>query len=111
MKKMIEQDSSPKSATGTLYSKYKPVILACIAFLLPAFLVSTVIYQRYQVVITDKKHQAYEALSTAFERMQHTISYGHSAAKTLSFFIDDNGRVNNFDSIIILMPYNWYRAE
>ncbi len=77
----------------------KPPVLSILIFVLLSLLFSLLIYQRYQLVEEANKKEAYEIVNHAKDLLQETLTYSLSATKTLTFFIDKNGRVNNFDSI------------
>jgi PAS domain S-box-containing protein len=77
----------------------KPVVLGVITFCLLAFLFSLLIYQRYALLKEVKIKEAYEIVNQAKDKLQETLTYSLSATKTLTFFIDNNGQVKDFDSI------------
>lgn len=54
---------------------------------------------RYDVILSEKKQQGMHAVTAVRNKLQQTLAYSLSAAKTISFFIDSTGRVNNFDSV------------
>ncbi len=79
----------------------KPVRLGILAFVILAILFSILIYQRYTILKEAKNDEAYEILNATRDKLQQTLAYSLSATKTLSFFIDSDGSVKNFDSVAV----------
>lgn len=77
----------------------KPVILGLFFFLVLASLFSVLIYQRYLILKESQKKEAYDIANEAKDNLHQSLAYSLSATKILSFFIDNDGTVNNFDSI------------
>lgn len=77
----------------------RPAILALLCFLILASLFTVLTYQRYLILKQVQRKEAYEAANEAIHKLQHSLTYSLSAAKILSFFVDLEGKVNNFDSI------------
>lgn len=101
-KKLFNKKNSsglPDHKADTFSFFVRPLILAAITFCLLAFLFSILIYQRYALLKEAKLKEAYEIVTKAKEKMQETLAHSLSATKILSFFIDKNGEVDNFDSI------------
>lgn len=76
----------------------RPVTLALFVFSILALLFSLLIYQRYELKKETKKKETLGIVHNAKEKLQETLEHGLSAVKILTFFIDHNGHVNNFDS-------------
>ena len=91
-------NSTGKAVNPFIYFS-RPPVLGIITFLLLSLLFSLLIYQRYQLVKENRKKEAYEIVNLAKDKLQEALLYSLSATKTLTFFIDRNGQVNNFDSI------------
>ncbi|MBL0182167.1 MAG: PAS domain S-box protein [Chitinophagaceae bacterium] len=88
------------SSTGSSFTLLnKPVILGAVFFLILASLFSVLIYQRYLILKESQKKEAYDVANEATDKLQQSLAYSLSATKILSFFIDHNGKVNNFDSV------------
>ena len=88
------------SSTGSSFTLLnKPVILGAVFFLILASLFSVLIYQRYLILKESQKKDAYDIANEATDKLQQSLAYSLSATKILSFFIDNNGKVNNFDSV------------
>ena len=77
----------------------KPYTLALLTFIILSLLFSLLIYQRYELATEDQQKEAYEIINLAKDKLQEALTHSLSATKTLTFFIDNNGHVNNFDSI------------
>ncbi len=77
----------------------RSVLLGVFAFVALSFLFSLLIFQRLQLVKEERKKEAYEIVNQVKDKLQEALSQGLTATKTISFFIDINGQVNNFDSI------------
>lgn len=77
----------------------RPAVLGILAFVILAGLFAILIYQRFLIVQEAKKKEAYEIVNTAKDKLQEVLAYSSSATKILSFFIDNNGEVKNFDSV------------
>ena len=89
----------PPNHDRPIVSMQRSVLLGIATFLVLAGLMFALIYERYQNKKQDKKEEALSVASNGRTRLQESLAYSLSAAKTLSFFIDANGQVNNFDSI------------
>ena len=96
-KKTKQKLNGPTVKPFTILSK--PTVLSLLTFLLLSLLFTLLIYQRYELVKETKKKEAYEIVHRVKHKLQETLLYSLSATKTLTFFIDRNGQVNNFDSI------------
>ena len=77
----------------------KPVSLGIVTFLSLSLLFSLLIFQRFQLVMDENAKAAYEIVNKSRDKLQETLAFSLSAAKTLTYFIDKNGHVNNFDTI------------
>jgi hypothetical protein len=77
----------------------RSVLLSVFAFVALSLLFTLLIFQRLQLVKEERKKEAYEIVNQAKDKLQEALTHSLSATKTLSFFIDNNGQVNNFDSI------------
>ncbi|MEO6733848.1 MAG: PAS domain S-box protein [Ferruginibacter sp.] len=62
-------------------------------------LLGTMVYQRYLIKEKNKKRQAYDSLIATRDKLQETLAHSISATKTLSFFIEQDGAVKDFDLI------------
>ena len=83
----------------SIVSAQRSATLGFIAFFILAFLVGAVIYQRYINKKQEKKGEGLIAANNARVRLQESLAFSLSATKTLSFFIQEDGSVKNFDSI------------
>ena len=77
----------------------KPAILGSVFFLILASLFAVLIYQRYLILKESQRKEAYDVANDATDKLQQSLAYSLSATKILSFFIDADGKVNNFDSV------------
>lgn len=93
----VNNQANPTGKSFTLFNK--PVLLGLISFILLAGLFSVLIYQRYLILKESQKKKAYEVANEATDKLQQSLAYSLSATKILSFFVDNNGTVSNFDSI------------
>ena len=101
-KKPHQKKTKHNSTTQTVKSftiLSKPPVLSILIFGLLSLLFSLLIYERYQLVKEANKIEAYEIANHAKDLLQETLTHSLSATKILTFFIDHNGGVNNFDSI------------
>lgn len=98
LKKNSEQ-SLPAGAGKASLILNRPAVLGILAFFILAGLFAILIYQRFLIVQEAKKKEAYEIVNTAKDKLQEVLAYSSSATKILSFFIDNNGEVKNFDSV------------
>jgi len=99
---LVEQD--PKqglpAGRGNDYSFFsKPVLLGLFTFMGLSVLFGLLIYQRYLLLKKSNEKEAIEIINLAKDKLDETLSQSLSATKTISFFIDRNGQVSNFDSI------------
>ena len=70
-----------------------------LAFIILAVLFSSLIYQQYLIIKEEQKKEAYVMANNAKDKLQEALASGLSATKILSFFIDQNGTVKDFDSV------------
>ena len=70
-----------------------------LAFIILAVLFSALIYQQYLIIKEEQKKEAYVMANNAKDKLQEALASGLSATKILSFFIDQNGTVKDFDSV------------
>lgn len=77
----------------------KPALLGWLSFLFLACLFAMVIYQRYLILKEEQRKEVYDVARSATDKLQQSLAYSLSATKILSFFVDQNGQVNNFDSV------------
>ena len=101
-KNFVKQFSGKKQADPAgRYSSLlnKPALLGWLSFVFLALLFMIVIYQRYLILKESQKKEVYEVAHTATDKLQQSLAYSLSATKILSFFVDRNGQVTNFDSV------------
>ena len=77
----------------------KSVLIAVMVFLVLAVLVSGFIYQRYKSAQEKQKVESLSKANNVRSRLQESLSNSLSATKILSFFIDNNGFINDFDTV------------
>ena len=77
----------------------RPLWLGLLAFIILSILFTLLIFQRYQLVKEAREKEAYKFLQGTKEKLQQTLTHSLSATKTLTFFVDKDGKVNNFDSV------------
>ncbi len=77
----------------------RSILLSVFAFLILSLLFTLLIFQRLELVKEQKKKEAYEIVNQAKDKLQEALTHSLSATKTISFFIDQKGQVNDFDSI------------
>ena len=70
-----------------------------LVFIILAILFGYLIYQRFLIIKQEQKKEAYVVLEAAKEKLQEAFTNSLLATKILSFFIDNNGAVKNFDSV------------
>ncbi len=97
--KKNSQQGLPVGAGKASLILNRPAVLGILAFVILAGLFAILIYQRFLIVQEAKKKEAYEIVNTAKDKLQEVLAYSSSATKILSFFIDNNGEVKNFDSV------------
>ncbi len=83
----------------SIVTAQRSALLAIVVFVVLASLTGAIIYQRYINKRQEKKEEAITVANNARVRLQESLAFSLSATKTLSFFIQDNGTVKNFDSI------------
>ncbi len=77
----------------------RSILLGLSAFIILASLFTLLIYQRYHLLKEADEKRAYQIVNQAKDKLQEALTHSLSATKTLAFFIDKNGQVNNFDSV------------
>ena len=98
LKKTSEQDLSAQTGKPNP-TLNRPSTLGILAFIILTGLFAILIYQRFLIVQEAKKKDAYDVVNTAKDKLQEVLAYSSSATKVLSFFVDNNGGVKNFDSV------------
>lgn len=91
--------TGPDKMTEPVSVLNRPVWLALLVFIILSLLFTLLIFQRYQLAVEAREKEAYEIVHETKEKLQEALTHSLSATKTLSFFIDRNGQVSNFDSI------------
>ncbi len=87
------------SPNGIYGFKMSPLGVGLTVFVLLAFLFGILSYQRYQLLRESEKKEANTILDRAKDNLQEILMHSSSVTKTLELFIDQNGQINNFDSI------------
>jgi PAS domain S-box-containing protein len=98
LKSMGEQDL-PARTDSPAPILNRPAALGILVFIILAGLFTILIYQRFLIVQEAKKKEAYDIVNTAKDKLQEVLAYSASATKILTFLIDNNGGVKNFDSV------------
>lgn len=98
LKSRSEQDL-PARAGSPAPILTMPAALGILAFIILAGLFAILIYQRFLIVQEAKKDEANAIANTAKDKLLEVLAYSASATKILTFFIDNNGTVKNFDSV------------
>jgi hypothetical protein len=75
------------------------VLFGILAFIMLAALSVLLIYQQYRIIKQEQKKEGFAEAENAKEKLQLALTNSLSATKILSFFIDQNGEVKNFDSV------------
>ncbi len=104
---MINKDSFNKESKINLTGRNatvasllnRHVLFGILAFTILAALSASLIYQQYRIFKQEQKKQGYIVAEHAKEKLQEALANSLSATKILSFFIDQNGVVKNFDSV------------
>lgn len=104
---MLNKHSTTKESKVDLPDtavKAAPVInrhtlFGLLTFIILAALSASLIYQQYQIIKQEQKKAGYTVAENAKEKLQQALTNSLSATKILSFFIDQNGQVKNFDSV------------
>jgi PAS domain S-box-containing protein len=77
----------------------RPFALGMLAFFILAALFSILIYQRHLILKQTEKKAAYDMANATRNKLQEALAFSSSAAKIMSFFVDNDGTVRNFDSV------------
>jgi PAS domain S-box-containing protein len=77
----------------------RPKLLGLLVFFILSVLFILLILQRYQLAKKSREKEAFEILHNAKNKLEEAITYSLADTKILSFIIDKNGQVNNFDSV------------
>ncbi len=93
--KIVKSNNTDRSIVSVRQSAF----IGIISFFILAFLFGAIIYQRYSSRKQDKKEEALTVANNARVRLQESLAFSLSATKTLSFFVQNDGSVKNFDSI------------
>jgi PAS domain S-box-containing protein len=77
----------------------RPKLLGLLVFFILSLLFILLILQRYQLAKKSREKEAFEILNNAKNKLEEAITYSLADTKILSFIIDKDGQVNNFDSV------------
>ena len=83
----------------SIISARRSAFLGIVTFLFLSFLFAAIIYQRYINTKQEKRVATLAVADNVRVKMQESLAFSLSATKTLSFFIQNDGSVKNFDSI------------
>ena len=75
------------------------VLYGLLAFVILAALFVSLIHQQYRIIKQEQKKEGYGVAEDAKEKLLQALANSLSATKILSFFIDQDGMVKNFDSV------------
>ena len=87
----------------SIISARRSAFLGIVTFLFLSFLFAAIIYQRYINTKQEKRVATLAVADNVRVKMQESLAFSLSATKTLSFFIQNDGSVKNFDSIASLI--------
>jgi len=79
--------------------QYKPHLLGILTFVILSGLIGMLVFQRLLINKEANKKETLNFVSSAKERLQESLIKGISAAGTLSFFIQKDGVIKDFDSV------------
>ena len=79
--------------------KNKAVLFGFLTFIILFILIGTLVYQRYLIKRDNKLLTTHSTVIAARNRLQDALAKSVAAIKTLSFFIQANGTVRDFDSV------------
>ncbi|MEP7107727.1 MAG: PAS domain S-box protein [Ferruginibacter sp.] len=77
----------------------KPIPLGFLTFIILTCLIGNLAYQRYQIKKEAIQNETHNFLITAREKLKESLEQGISATKIISFFIQKDGSVRDFDSL------------
>jgi PAS domain S-box-containing protein len=101
-------NNSPAKGAGTLDAltpakpypkKNKAVLLGMLTFTILAILIGILAYQRYLIKEENNHNAAFDAVVAAKERLQESLTQGIAATRTLSFFVQPDGSIKDFESV------------
>ncbi|MBC7886999.1 MAG: PAS domain S-box protein [Ferruginibacter sp.] len=87
------------NSTKYFFIKNRYVFLGISTFTILAFLVGGLVYQRYLIKKASKKNEVRSVLINRKDKLQELLTQSISATKTLSFFVQQDGTVKDFDLI------------
>ena len=93
------EDITKANAGKLLTLLRNPVTLGLLVFVILAGLFAALTYQRYYILKQMQMKEAFDVAKTTEEKLHESITHSLSATRILAFFIDNNGTVNNFDSV------------
>ena len=104
---MLEKDTNINSQVServyktpkSVWLLNRPAWLGFLAFIILSLLFTLLIFQRYQLANEAREKEAYKIVNQAKQKLQEALTHSLAATKTLTFLIDKNGVVNNFDSV------------
>ena len=89
----------PGREAASVFVLNRHVLFGLLAFIMLAALFASLIYQQFRFIKGEQKKEGYVVAENAKEKLQQALTNSLSATKILSFFIDQNGVVKNFDSV------------
>ncbi|MES2893845.1 MAG: PAS domain S-box protein [Bacteroidota bacterium] len=89
-------NSNPPKAFPT---RKKAILIGALTFTILASLIGSLAYQRYIINEENENSATYDALISTKEKIEESLNQGIAATETLSFFIQPDGSVQNFDAV------------
>lgn len=95
--------TSNASSKKYFYLKNKAVLSGILAFTILAALVTILAYQRFHINSAAQQKETVQIANGVKDKIQESLAQGMAASLTLSFFIEKDGTVEDFDSLASLI--------
>ena len=97
--KPVEDHKLNYNSAKSFLLKNRPVLLGILTFTILACLIGILAYQRFLINKEGIQKETFDFVVATKEKLQELLAQGISATKTLSFFIQKDGAVKDFDSV------------
>lgn len=91
--------SADKQYRPAVTLRIRPWVIGTVVFLLLATCCLFIVWQHYQMQLSDEKQAASNMAESVKARLQQSLQYSQSATQALTLTIDKEGTPRNFDSI------------
>ena len=88
----------PKESTSYRTTR-KPLLLALVSSILLVLTGLFMLWQRYQILLDDRESEMSAIIDVVGKNIDQSLKYSYSAALSLALQIDEEGEIDNFNSV------------